>query len=447
MIHFSVGLIILISIQSLGAAQPTFICASQKKQVKKTVCTIRIEKGASAEAHSVAQVLEKDLLLTDYMEVSTKEDKNPFSDRMCQQAFDEEADFLIQITQKKNKKWLRSLFFSELPNIEIIFARAYDGHLLFKTEVPANPVDRTYGVHKCADKILEKTLNLKSSFQSTLAWCEGGELMISDPLGIVSKPVVTGEQLVFAPTWHQKEPLLFYSKSAQACHILKSINVVNGKNQLCMKRKGLSMQLTYNNEGDKSLMVMSGGRGNSELFIAEKELASGQMVTRSLTKNRGTNTSPLFLPNGDIVFCSDFETRAPQLYYLYSKTDKTVRLTSSGEYCASPSYCPELDSLVYTRPKNGVFQLYTISLKDFDGKKKPKEVQLTSDRGNKTDPVWHPNGLLLAFVYEFINTVGKKEIQIALLNRRSRSIYLVTSGASKKGFPAWIDKPWWHAQA
>ncbi|MBL4588397.1 hypothetical protein JKY79_03565 [Candidatus Babeliales bacterium] len=447
MILIITSLMIALSAQSLVADQTTFICASKKDQVKRTVCAIQVAKGVSVETDSVAQVLSKDLLLTDYFETSIKEDENPFSVRTCKQLFDEGADFLIHVSQKKQKTWLRSLFFSELPDVEVVFARAHDGKVIFKTDIPANPVDRTDGVHKCADKISEQALGLKSCFQSTLAWCEGGELLIGDPLGIISKPVVTGEKLVFAPTWHQTKPLLFYSKAAQARHVLRSINVVNGKKQLCVKGKGLNMQLIYNAEGDKSLMVMSGGKGNSELFISEKDIDSGEMVTHALTKNRGTNSSPLFLPNGDIIFCSDFETRSPQLYYLYNKTKKTVRLTGAGGYCASPSYCPESDSLVYTKPKNGIFQLYTLSLKGFDGKNYPRETQLTSDRGNKTDPVWHPNGLLVAFVYEFINTVGKQERQIALLNHRSKAIHVVTRGSGRKGFPAWIDKAWWHAQA
>jgi hypothetical protein len=54
---------------------------------------------------------------------------------------------------------------------------------------------------------------------------------------------------------------------------------------------------------------------------------------------------------------------------------------------------------------------------------------------------------MIAFVYEFINTVGKKELQVALLNHRSKAIHLVTKGPEKKGFPAWIDKPWWYAKS
>jgi hypothetical protein len=54
---------------------------------------------------------------------------------------------------------------------------------------------------------------------------------------------------------------------------------------------------------------------------------------------------------------------------------------------------------------------------------------------------------MIAFVYEFINPAGVKEIQIALLNRHSRKISVVTHGEQRKSFPAWIDKPWWHSKA
>ncbi len=432
-------------VSSAIAPPTTFVCTSRHHQEKKTVCTVLIERGAGSEAVAAAHVLAKDLTLSDYCEVQIKENQNPFSDQMCRQLFDESADFVCSVSQK-NSSLLKKIFSSSAPEIEIVAARACDGKQIFSTSCSADPVNRTYAVHGAADQLLALMVGAKSCFNSTLAWCQGSEIILSDPLGIVCKSILGGKSLVFAPTWHFKEPILYFSQTAESRHVLKSIHLFSGEQQLCVDQKGLNMQLAYNESGDKSLLVMSGGKGNAELFLSEKDLATGHQVTRALTHNKGSNSSPLFLKNGDIAFCSDFETNSPQLYYLFAETKRVVRLTSGG-YCAAPSYCSALHALIYTKPKNGIFQLYMLSLKDFDGKKMPDEVQLTFGGGNKTDPVWHPQGRMIAFVYEFINPAGVKEIQIALLNRHSRKISVVTHGEQRKSFPAWIDKPWWHGKA
>jgi Tol biopolymer transport system component len=160
-------------------------------------------------------------------------------------------------------------------------------------------------------------------------------------------------------------------------------------------------------------------------------------VFEQLTNNRGNNTSPCLLENGDVIFCSDFETGFPQIYYREASTKLTHRLTNGRGYCAAPSYNAKNNSVVYCRFVKGAFQLFMIDL----GDKKRREKQLTFDFSDKQEPAWSPCGKYIVFSCDQYDPAVRHRVpQIAILNMLSRRIHVMTTGSEPKSFPHWTTQ-------
>ncbi len=112
-------------------------------------------------------------------------------------------------------------------------------------------------------------------------------------------------------------------------------------------------------------------------------------------------------------------------------------LTSGKDYCAAPSYCAKTNSIIFTKPINGTFQLFTLKLNDFYN---TKEKQLTFGPGDKHEPSFSNCGRFIAFSYECTDKKGIKSQQIAVFNTISGKIKILTTGKERKTFPKWNKK-------
>jgi TolB protein len=218
-----------------------------------------------------------------------------------------------------------------------------------------------------------------------------------------------------------------------------SYDLKTKKSKVICSYDGLNMQPSFSKDGIKAVLCLS-ARGNSELYMYDQTLCNkyNKRFFRQLTKNRGNNVSPCLLPNGNIIFCSDFETGNPQIYYFDTNNKITYLLTNGHGYCAAPAYCEKNNTIVYTRYHKGNFQLFTMDLSS------PKHIerQITSGAGDKLDPSWSSCGQYVAFAYGYYDNHLKKRVQqIAALNLRSGKIRVLTSGKEYKSFPAWKAEP------
>ena len=183
---------------------------------------------------------------------------------------------------------------------------------------------------------------------------------------------------------------------------------------------------------------MSGGRGNSELYLYNPAVCKklGKKVFKQLTNNKRHNVSPCVLPDNNVIFCSNYGSSQPQIHYLDMKTKNTRRITNGRGYCAAPSYCAKTNDLVYIRSVRGVFQLFTISL---DNMNSIKETQVTKCAGNKQEPSWSECGRYIIFSVEN----GKKTPQIAVMNYKSGKVRVMTHDSAPKSFPRWTNQLVW----
>jgi tol-pal system beta propeller repeat protein TolB len=315
---------------------------------------------------------------------------------------------------------------------------------VFEKEFEINNQNNILLGHKISNEILPILTGEKGISLSSLAYCKQlgpkhKTICVGDYSCKYQVPVVKTKTINTAPCWHSKAPVLFFSQFTKTNNRLMSVELKDKKQKIICSYDGLNMQPSFSPNGTRAVICLSGGK-NSELYLYDCNLCKkmGKRVFVQLTKNKGNNASPCLLPNGNIVFCSDFQTGSPQIYYLDRKKNMTLRLTNGQGYCTAPCYCRKNNSLVYNRVVNHTFQLFTLNLDDFD---KLQEKQITFNEGDKHEPSYSKCGRFIAFSYDYYDQKHNKNTQIAVLNCNSGRIRILTNGKEAKSFPRWNKKP------
>ena len=317
--------------------------------------------------------------------------------------------------------------------------------VVFEKKFACHDKDLVLVGHRIAAEVLSVLTGQTAPLLATLVYSKqvgphAKVLCASDVGGKIARLLFQSRTVNVAPRVHTKAPMIFFSQFTRSNTRLMSYDFKTGKCRVVCSYDGLNMQPSFSQNGIQSVLCLSPA-GNSELFLYDQKEsnAAGRRVFTQLTNNKGNNASPCFLPNEDVIFCSDFETGTPQIYYLDRKKNVTRRLTNGSGYCAAPSYCALNNSIVYCRLIQGYFQLCVMCL---DGGKHV-ERQLTTSPGDKQEPAWSPDGKFVACSYDCADPVSKmRTSQIALLNMDSKKMKIVTSGKESKSFPCWVPDPW-----
>jgi Tol biopolymer transport system component len=117
-----------------------------------------------------------------------------------------------------------------------------------------------------------------------------------------------------APRWHTQAPMIFFSQLTKENNRLMALDLNSKKPRIISSYEGLNMHPSFSEDGSKSVLCLS-GRKNSELYLYDQKICNKlkKKVYIQLTHNEGNNASPCLLPNGNVVFCSDYETGNPQI--------------------------------------------------------------------------------------------------------------------------------------
>lgn len=332
--------------------------------------------------------------------------------------------------------------------MEITLKEPSTGQCLFNRLFTCNEKSIIYASHAIANELNPILTGQSAPFLSTLAYCKqisknSKVLCIADYACRKERILFERNSINLAPRWHSQAPILFYSQLTNSNNRLMSYNLKTGRVSIVCNYPGLNMQPSFSADGTRAVLCLSiGEQGNSELFFYDQKEQRPKEPKKFNpgTNNTGNNASPNMLPNEDVIFCSDFEKKIPQIYYLDRKTNKTHCLTNGKGYCAAPSYNAATNSVVYSRLENGYFQLFAINLND----KNRVEHQLTTGAGDKQEPVYSDCGRYIAFAYDCKTKDTKKTVsQIAVLNIASKKIRVLTTGPEAKTFPCWTNETYY----
>lgn len=378
-----------------------------------------------------AKIIQGDLDFTDQFDVVLQKTTEDCSRISSEKLFKQGTSLLFSL--EKNKKGIR------------VTAKDTNSNIVVCDEVvPVTEKTLLSQAHDLSSKLLMALTGEPGVCKSVIAYCK----MLSPKHKIIcvadyackqERVAVKAKTINVAPSWHTKTPVLFYSQITNHNNRLMSVDLRDNTHKVVCSYQGLNMQPSFSADGTKAVLCFSGGRGNAELYWYDQRMCkqAGKRVFQQLTKNHAHNVSPNLLPNGNVIFCSNYQTGMPQIYYLYRKTGEMRRLTGGKGYCAAPSYCAKTNMVVYTRPIKGTFQLFTLLLDDLDNL---QERQITFGEGNKHEPSWSPCGRYIVFSSDEVDKKGRRIPQVSVLNYKSSKIRILTHSPEPKSFPRWTDK-------
>lgn len=300
--------------------------------------------------------------------------------------------------------------------------------------------DRT--PHECAEHISAcawKSLLYDSSlFGTYIAYCKerdlkGGKkvrsICMQSACGIDHEKVeVDTPTMKIGLRWHpDAEKQQLYFSECTASNVRLMAIAAHKKQSMVANFDGLTMEPSISADGTKMAMSAS-FHGVSHIFYGERKSTQEPWVFRRLTKNNGNNISPVFVENGDIIFCSDYEDGRPHIYKYTIANNECVRITS-GLSSTSPSVCLPTHKLAYSKVVDGIFQIFTYDLNT------GVHEQITHDKGDKEESSWSPCGNYLAFSYD----TGKSS-RIAIMNMITKERWFLTSGKDRCMHPAWSPR-------
>lgn len=289
--------------------------------------------------------------------------------------------------------------------------------------------------HHTAQSLWQTLTGRPGMFMTKLSYCKRVDrkkendysLLVGSPFvrGTTHDAQVVSSGALMAPRWNNsvEHPLILYSQVTPENVRLIS-TTLTGKKALVSNFEGLNMLPSFSADGSRVVYCLSRD-GSSQLYSYELDPQTGKGQLFRLTHNSGNNVSPLLLDNGDIVFCSDYQRKSPQICYYHHGTKEIERITDGG-YCSTPAYCKKTNTIAYAKLTNGVMQLWV-----YDCAHK-QHKQLTFDQGDKEECSWSPCGTYLAYSVE-----TKQTSRIAVKNCVTGEQFYKTSVNDYCVFPCW----------
>jgi TolB protein len=250
----------------------------------------------------------------------------------------------------------------------------------------------------------------------------------ADPLAseyVLLQEVIVNNGRIFAPRWNSdiKNPVLLYSESTRSNVRLMSVDFQK-RRKIVSNFEGLNILPSFSSDGNNVVYCIAQG-GKSQLYLYTYDSKEQKPFLKQLTNNEGNNISPILSSNGDIIFCSDFKTKGPQICY-YHASDGTIDTLTNGGYCACPTLCEKNNLIAYCKLVDGVMQMFV-----YDMNSKYHE-QITFDATNKEECTWSPCGNFLAYSVD-----DGRTSRIAVFNRMTKEQTYITSSNDRCIYPSW----------
>lgn len=430
------ALFIFTNLNTLLSQDLSFKVENTIKQHEK-IKSLFLVVGEDDFLEKLSKIIKPDLEFTDQLDVELNKTKYTLSVDLEKKLFNKGTSLCIYLKSSPNSEI--NLIVRELSSNITIFQKDF------------NPKDHKndsiFLGHKISDELLpiltgESSICLSSIAYSKMLSTKHQVICVTDCLGKREKTIVSSKTINVLPCWHSQAPVLFYSQFTKLNTRLMSVDLKTKENKIICSYPGVNMQPSFSKDGTKAALCLSGDK-NAEIYLYDRKICqkNNKFAFSKITNNGGTNVSPILLENDNLIYCSDFKTGSPQIFYLNKKENKTIKLTNGKGYCAAPSYCSKTNTLVYTRLIKGTFQLFSLNLDNFQNL---QEKQLTFNQGDKHEPSFSECGRFVAFSYECLDNEKKyKTNQIAVLNCSSGKIHTITTGKEPKNYPRWNNQPFY----
>jgi len=384
----------------------------------------------------ITKIIQSDLEFSDQLAIDLKKNDTELKPDVLSKLFNQGTSLCLFIRERGASR-------ADMVSLHVTLKDTASNQIFFEKNFTCHQKTIVKEAHAISDELMPILTGEKGPMLSTLAYCK--QLSASHKVVCVAdyackyeRTIVPFKTINVAPAWHPQEPWLLYSQFTRTKSLLKAYNFGTRTHNVICSFDGLNMQPTFSPDAVQTVLCLS-KTGNSELYLYDQNVSKQkkQRIYKQLTHNKGNNSSPCLLPNGNIIFCSDYQTTIPQIYMMTANHKTVRRLTNGRGYCAAPAYCQRTNRIAYTRYVKRVFQIFMIDLDE----QTPRERQLTFTQGDKVEPTWSECGRYVAFTYGTRDPkTGKLTNQIAVLNIMSGVIRVLTTSKEAKSFPCWTSR-------
>ena len=266
-------------------------------------------------------------------------------------------------------------------------------------ESPANETpDRAWLLaHKLADAAYEIATGEKSIFSSRLAFINNrtGNKEVFTALfdGSRDVGVTKNRSINLSPSWSPDGSKISFTSYVRNHPDLYFYDRKGDKFFRISDRAGINIGGVWSPHGRVMAATLSSEGGNPDIYLMGED---GKGAKR-LTDHFASDVSPSWSPDAtQIAFVSD-RGGSPNVYLLKVDEKEAKRITfdsnGTGKDNQSPSWSPRGDRIAFQSRIGGAWQVLTMKP---DG----SEVRQLTAQGNNEDPVWSPDGRLIAFIHD-----------------------------------------------
>lgn len=257
--------------------------------------------------------------------------------------------------------------------------------------LPLSPVAPEWrmAVHRASDEIERWITGVRGIAATRIAYVRDRQIRVVDSDGANDRVLVTAG---LSPAWHPNGRTIAYSVMTDSGTRL-AVRDLSTNTTRWVTAVPFSLAITPAFSRDGSLIAYGFGQEQgTDIHVAP---ALGAGASRRVTIGRGSeNMNPTFSPDGRKLAFVSGRLGHPEVYITDADGTNVELLTqfNVGEqaYRTSPDWSPDGRAIAYHAQIAGVFQLYTIGLRE----RLPR--QLTSDASNE-DPWWAPDSRHIVF--------------------------------------------------
>ena len=288
--------------------------------------------------------------------------------------------------------------------------------------------DWRLSLHAVADEIELWMTSVKGIAATRVLYVDrrgGGHVWQVDSDG--ANPVaITGAESAMSPTWNPRTNHIAYmTLGNEGSRIV--IRELGGPTRVLNTPPGSNTSPVFSPDGS-TIIYAHGGENGTDLYATN---AFGSEPARRITaqKQGSDNTSATFSPDGRRIAFTSSRVGHPEIYISDADGTNADLLTpfnfGDQSYRAEPNWAPDGRLIAFQSQIDGKFQIMTINLRD-------KSIKRHTSEGINESPSWAPDSRHIVFTSD---RTGKQELFV--LDTESARVRQLTHASTGARLSAW----------